>query len=102
MDTTQAPLDRVVSIKLLWRLPQSQAMLLDQLLTARLVPLDDIIKAGVAPTYETARSVVCRLRAFLKKQKIKLQSAQSTGYWLEQIDKDLLAAMIHQYDYPER
>lgn len=103
MDTTQKnrPLNRLVSLKLVYKLTPSQGLALDMLMERQLVTADDLVEEAVAPSTTTARTVLKRLRQATS-DKFQIQNKYAVGYWITPEIKNKIMADLVAFNYPER
>lgn len=105
MDTTpqaeDRPINRLVSLKLLYKLTPSQGLAMEMLMGQQLVTSSDLVEAAVAPTDITARTVMKRLRAALK-GKVEIQNKYAVGYWINPEAKLKVTDELIKFNYPER
>lgn len=105
MDTTHKtvdrPINRLVSLKLLYKLTPSQGLAMEMLLNQQLVTADDLVEAAVAPSGTTARTVLRRLRAAVD-GRFKIQNKYGVGYWIEPDIKLKIMDELVKFNYPER
>jgi hypothetical protein len=94
--------DIIRTLKVLYRVPQAQAMALQLLLDNQVVTVQEIAEAGVAPSVPSARVVVHRVKKFLDGHGTPLQSGKETGYWLTNESKEIFRKEIHEFNYPTR
>jgi hypothetical protein len=106
MDTThiipENHSDNIRTLKVLYRLPQAQAMALQLLLDHHVVSVQEITAAGVSPSVQSTRVVMHRLKLFLDGHGTKLETGRETGYWLTPENKLIFAQEIKNFLYPER
>lgn len=105
MDTTpqaeDRPINRLVSLKLLYKLTPSQGLAMEMLMNQQLVTADDLVEAAVAPTETTARTVLKRLRSAMT-GKAEINNKYGVGYWINPEAKLKITDELIKFNYPER
>lgn len=86
-EATTPPPTQYDAITTLYRIPNSEALLLDVLLRRVLLPIQVIIDEKIATNREHARVVCSKLRKHLKAKNIALNCKPNVGYWIDPIDK---------------
>lgn len=81
----------------LYKLPGSQARLLEVLIDRVLVTPEHIVQMGLVRNVKGAAVLVSRLRKFLTPRNIELTCRPGYGYWLEPHAKKELMAELEGY-----